>query len=448
MTEHALPLAMVAALIAGIFTGYPVAFVLGGIGILFMAIGDIPLIYMGTVASRISGGILENWLLIAVPLFVFMGMILERAGIAQNLLISLEALFGRLHGGLGVSVAVLGIVLAAGTGSSGASVVMLSVLALPHMLAQGYSKALSSGVVAASGTLGIIIPPSIMLVLMGAILQISVGDLFKAALVPGLVLGALYAVFILLTGWVRPQLAPVGVPGSESQPLGRQLVQLARDLVGPAMLITAVLGSIVGGIATPTEAAGVGAAGAMVLAALSRQLKWGMLREAVRGTSATTGMIIFVMIGATCFSAVFKRLGGDTMIEQSVTGTGMGPYGIILLLMAIIFFLGFFLEWVEISFVVLPLFAPIVSGLDFPGVAERDILVWFTILVAVNLQTSFLTPPFGYALFYVRGAAPEGINTLDIYRGVIPFVGLQLLCLAVLIVWPDFALGLVRTLRG
>jgi tripartite ATP-independent transporter DctM subunit len=273
-----------------------------------------------------------------------------------------------------------------------------------------------------------------------------VGDLFKAALAPGLLLGVLYVVFLLLTGWLRPGLAPLPPREEKDEGLARQVLILLRDLIGPLTLVVAVLGSILTGLATPTEASGLGAAGALVLAALSRKLSWSMLREVVRGTGWTTGMIIFVMIGATCFSAIFKRLGGDAMIEDAITGTALGPYGVLALLMGLIFVLGFFLEWVEISFVVLPLFAPVVAGFEFAGVEPDEVLVWFTILVAMNLQTSFLTPPFGYALFYIRGVAPQEVRTTDIYRGVVPFVLLQLATLGALIVFPGLALHLVRTL--
>ena len=446
MGEYILPLAMILVLMAGIFSGYPVAFVLGGVGIIFMVIGDIPLSYMGIVASRISGGILENWLLIAVPLFVAMGVLLEKSGIAGNLIGSLEKLCGRRHGGLAASVALLGIILAASTGIIGASVVMLGVLALPSMLRQGYEPGLAAGVVAASGTLGIIIPPSIMLVLMGAILQISVGDLFKAALMPGLLLGASYVAYIFALGRLRPALTPLpDIPETKTH-LGQELLVLARDLLGPLALVMTVLGSILSGLATPTEASGLGAAGALLLAVLSGRMRLPILRDVMRSTGSTTGMIIFVMIGATCFSAVFKRLGGDVMIEDAVLSMNLGAYGVLLVLMGLIFILGFFLEWVEISFVVLPLFAPIVTGFDYIGVEPGEVLIWFTILVAMNLQTSFLTPPFGYALFYVRGVTPETVRTKDIYKGIVPFVLIQILCLAALIFWPGLSLSLVRLL--
>ncbi|MFG6535163.1 TRAP transporter large permease subunit [Sulfitobacter sp. 1A16787] len=446
MEEYILPLAMLLSLMAGIFTGYPVAFVLGGIGVAFMFVGEVPLAYMGIVASRISGGILENWLLIAVPLFVAMGILLEKSGIANNLLVSLEKLCGRLRGGLAASVALLGIVLASSTGIIGASVVMLGVLALPLMLRQGYNASLATGVIAASGTLGIIIPPSIMLVLMGAILGISVGDLFKAALFPGILLGMTYVAYIFVLGWLRPEQAPLPEKIESSSGIAGDLLALVRDLLGPLILIATVLGSILAGIATPTEASGLGAAGAFLLALFSGRMKLSVLSEVVRSTGSTTGMIIFVMIGATCFSAVFKRLGGDTMIEDAILSLELGAYGTLLVLMAVIFVLGFFLEWVEISFVVLPLFAPVISGLDYTGVQSDEILVWFTILVAMNLQTSFLTPPFGYALFYIRGVTPPEVRTSEIYKGVMPFVAIQLLCLAALIAWPTLSLYLVRVL--
>ena len=375
LAEYGLALAMVASLIVGIFSGYPVAFVLAGLSILFMLIGDVPFAYLGIIVNRIFSGVLSNWLLLAVPLFVFMGLMLEKAGTAKRLLMSLEKLFAGMRGGLGVSVALLGIIMAAATGIIGASVVMLGLMALPVMLAQGYSKTLAAGTVAASGTLGIIIPPSIMLVLVGDILQIPVGDLFLAAVLPGLLLGGLYVIFILVTALVSPESAPAAtVSDTEGLPV---IVQVLRDLVAPVLLIMGVLGSIMAGLATPTEAAGIGAFGAVVLAVLARQLTWANLRESVQGTSVTTAMIIFVAIGASAFSAIFKRLGGDRMIEDAVYAIGAGPYGTLAVLMVLIFVLGFFLEWIEISYVVLPLFAPIVAGLDFGlGFTSQQTLVW------------------------------------------------------------------------
>jgi len=339
----------------------------------------------------------------------------------------------------------LGIVMAAATGIIGASVVMLGLMALPVMLQQGYDKSLAAGTVAASGTLGILIPPSIMLVLVGDILQIPVGDLFLAALLPGLLLGGLYIAYILVVAFVRPEAAPPGTVSSADD--GPVLLQLVRDLVAPVLLIVGVLGSIMAGLATPTEAAGIGAFGAVVLAALGRRLTWQNLKEAVNGTAVTTAMIIFVAIGATAFSAIFKRLGGDRMIEDAVFSIATGPYETLAVLMLLIFVLGFFLEWIEISYVVLPLFAPIVAGLDFGlGFSSQETLVWFAILVAINLQTSFLTPPFGYALFYLKGIAPPSLAMGDIYKSILPFVALQLLGLVAAVAFPQVVTWLPATL--
>lgn len=456
--EYGLAILMVVALLGGIFSGYPVAFLLGGLGILFSFIGDIPLPFLGTVSSRIFGGIIENWLLMAIPLFVFMGLMLEKSGVAKRLLMTLQRLFGRVHGGLAISVALLGVIMAASTGIIGASVVMLGLLALPVMLKQRYRPEMACGVIAASGTLGILIPPSIMLVLMGSILQVSVGALFKAALVPGLLLGVLYIGYLLVMGWLKPEWMPLPKQTSSSmaethETTGLDLtleedhtplpLALLRDLVGPAVLMTAVLGSIMTGIATPTEAAAIGAAGAWVLALVNRASQWATLREVVYDTSKTSAMILFVVIGATCFSVVFKRLGGDDLIESLVTGTGLGPYGLLLLLMGLIFILGFFLEWIEISYVILPLLVPIVEQLDFGlGLSSQALLVWFAVLVAINLQTSFLTPPFGYALFYLKGITEGQIGIGTIYRSILPFVLLQLTGLIMCILFPALALWL------
>lgn len=439
---------MIVALIIGVFTGYPVAFLLCGIGVIFAILSGIPLRFMGTVVSKIYAGTLSNWLLLAAPLFIFMGLMLDKSGLAERLLLTLERLCGRLPGGLALSVAVLGIVMAASTGIVGASVMLLGVIALPVMIRQGYDPRFATGVTAACGTLGILIPPSIMLVFMGAILQVSIGDLFKAAFVPGLLLGTVYMLYILGVGIFAPQRAPIPKKDDLDKIAhleGNLFVDLLKNLVGPLFLIAAVLGSIMIGLATPTEAAGIGAAGAIVLAIITRQLNLPVMRTVVRDTSKTTAMVIFVMIGATCFSAVFKRLGGDDMIEELFIGTGYGPHGLLLLMMVLIFIMGFFLEWIEISFIVLPLFAPIIKVLDFGFDATgSELLIWFAVLAAVNMQTSFITPPFGYSLFYLRGVAPPGVDIKTIYRSSIPFVVLQLICLTALILFPDIVLWLAR----
>ena len=448
ITEYSWAIAMILALVLGVFTGYPVAFLLCGLGILFAILSGIPMRFMGTVVSKIYAGTLSNWLLLAAPLFIFMGLMLDKSGLAERLLLTLERLCGRLPGGLALSVALLGIIMAASTGIVGASVMLLGVIALPVMIRQGYDPQFATGVTAACGTLGILIPPSIMLVFMGAILQVSIGGLFKAAFIPGLMLGGVYLLYILGVGIFTPHRAPVpkrDALGRTAPDQGNLAAELLVNLVGPLFLIAAVLGSIMIGLATPTEAAGIGAGGALLLALVARQLSLGVMRDVVRDTSKTTAMVIFVMIGAACFSAVFKRLGGDDMIEELFLGTGFGPYGLLILMMGLIFVMGFFLEWIEISFIVLPLFAPIVTALDFGFEASRpEMLIWFAVLAAVNMQTSFITPPFGCSLFYLRGVAPEGVTINIIYRSSIPFVVLQLICLSALVMFPDIVLWLTR----
>ena len=446
MIEHIVPLSMVICLLIGIFSGYPVAFVLGGVGILFAFFGGLPLAFLKIGVSRIYAGVIENWLLLAVPLFVFMGAMLDKSGLAQNLLYSLERALGKRRGGLAISVALLGIIMAASTGIVGASVVMLSTLALPIMLRENYKPELAVGTIAASGTLGILIPPSIMLVLVGDILQISVGELFLGAIVPGLLLGGLYIAYIIFIALSKPSYTPVS---TATRAEGSLAMALLRDLFAPLALILTVLGSIATGTATPTEAAGLGAICAMVLAAMNRKLTYNTLSTCVRETGNTSAMILGVLVGATIFGMVFKGLKGDKMIENAILFFDLGAYGTLGILLLLIFIMGFFLEWVEISFIVLPLFAPIVAALDFGlGISSEQQLLWFAMLVAVNLQTSFLTPPFGYSLFYIKGVAPPEITIRTIYRGIVPFVGLQLLGLALLIIWPDLVLWVPDAVFG
>ena len=443
--EYFLPLLMIVCLMGGIFSGYPVAFVLGGIGIIFAFVGDLPFAFLGIGGSRIYSGVISNWLLLAVPLFVFMGSMLDKSGLAENLLYSLERLLGGRRGGLAISVALLGIIMAASTGIVGASVVMLGVLALPVMLKEKYDPKLAVGTIAASGTLGILIPPSIMLVLVGDILQISVGDLFLAAVIPGVLLGGLYIGYIIFISILKPDVAPAVAVKDDR---GSLLVALVRDLFAPLALILTVLGTIATGTATPTEAAGLGAFCAMLLAALNRKLTFKNLKASVQETGSTSAMILGVLVGATLFSMVFKGLKGDEMIEHAIFALDFGPYGTLVLLLALIFVLGFFLEWVEISFIVLPLFGPIVAGLDFGLDLTRDQqLLWFAMLVAINLQTSFLTPPFGYALFYIKGVAQE-IPIQTIYRGIIPFVVIQVVGLTIALLWPSLTLWLPSAVLG
>ena len=439
MIEYLWPLTMLAGLLLGIFSGYPVAFVLSGIGILFAVMAGVPLIFLSTGVSRIYSGILTNWLLIAIPLFVFMGLMLERSGVAERLLRTLASLFGRLPGGYAFAVALIGLIMAASTGIIGASVVLMGMIALPAMNKANYDPRISTGLIAASGTLGILIPPSIMLIVLGDQLRVPVGDLFMGAIGPGLLLVGLYILFLTAIAVFQPHRMPAS-EHERAPDLTAATLRLARDLLAPALLVVAVLGTIIMGIATPTEAAAIGAAGALLLALISGQLNLGTLRSALRDTTKTTAMIIFVMIGATIFSVVFRRLGGDAMVIDAFSALGTDPYVVLFVIMALVFVLGFFLDWVEIALVVVPLVAPVVVNLDF-GLPEGQILAWFAIALAVNMQTSFLTPPFGYALFYLRGVAGD-ISIGTIYRGIIPFVILQVIALILVIVFPQISLWL------
>ncbi len=435
-----LAVAMFLCFIALIFTGFPVAWVLGGLAVFFTALSivverdlgiytGVDWAYSSLVVDRIWD-LMDNWVLVALPMFIFMGLLLDRSGVAAELMNNFARLFGRVRGGLAVTVALIGILLAATTGIIGASVVLLALLGLPVMLGQGYSKELASGTVCAVGTLGILIPPSIMLVLMADRLAISVGDLFLGALLPGIMLGGLYIAYILVFSALRPEVAPIPAVSPELS------LRLLRDVLWAVLpaagLILAVLGSIFFGVATPTEAAGVGAFGALLLAWGKRQLSREVLREVLVHTTRTAGYLFAIFVGATAYSLVLRGLGGDQLIEAALIGLPFGPNGIVITILAFTFMLGFFLDWIEITLIVLPLVAPVVQGLGFD-------LVWFTVLFAVCLQTSFLTPPVGFALFYLKGVAPEGIDVGTIYRGVVPFILLQLVGLVILFSWPAIA---------
>ncbi len=433
-----LSLLMFAAFIGLVFTGFPVAWVLGGLACLFTAIAiilDIDLgfaigvdwAYTSLTVERIWN-LMNNWVLVALPMFVFMGLMLDRSGVADNLMRNLVKLFGRLRGGLAITVTVIGLLLAATTGIIGASVVLLALLGLPAMLQQGYRRELAAGTVCAVGTLGILIPPSIMLILMADRLAMPVGDLFLGAFFPGLVLGALYIAYLLIYGLLRPDAAPV--PGDVGHVSLGDILGVFQAVLPPLGLMLAVLGSIFFGIATPTEAAGVGAFGALLLAAAHGRLHSVVLQQALRQTTITTAFIFAIFLGATAFSLVLRGLGGDELIEGALLGLPFGPTGILITILCATFLLGFFLDWIEISLIVLPLVAPVVAGLGFD-------LVWFTVLFAVCLQTSFLTPPVGMAIFYLKGVAPPDVDTGAIYRGVVPFIALQLLGLALIFLWQD-----------
>lgn len=424
---------MFVSFIALILTGFPVAWVLGGLAILFTAVAIVLEIDLGfalnvdwaytSLAVNRSWEVMKNWVLVALPLFVYMGMMLEKSGIAGDLMTSLSRVFGRVRGGLAVTVTLIGVLLAATTGIIGASVVLLAMLGLPVMLKQGYRPELASGTVCAVGTLGVLIPPSIMLVLMADRLAMPVGDLFLGAMFPGLLLGALYVTYLLVIALLNPDVAPA--PEHAEKLDWTALVNVVKAVLAPTALILAVLGSIFFGVATPTEAAGIGAFGATVLAVLRRKLSRPVLDEVLRQTTTTTAFVFAVFIGATAFSLVLRGLGGDELIKSALLELPFGPNGIVITILAFTFLLGFFLDWIEISLIILPLVAPVVQSLGFD-------LVWFTVMFAVCLQTSFLTPPVGFAIFYLKGVAPEGITAGTIYRGVIPFILLQLAAMALI----------------
>jgi tripartite ATP-independent transporter DctM subunit len=451
---------MFVTFIALLFTGYPIALVLGGVAMIFTLIGYLADIYLGTwtgldfvtagiVVNRIFK-LMDNWVLVAIPMFIFMGLMLDRSGIAEKMMSRMQALFGPVRGGLAVAVTVIGIVLAASTGIIGASVVLLGLLSIPAMLKQGYSKALATGTVCGAGTLGILIPPSIMLVIMADQLGLSVGDLFMGAVIPGVILGSLYLIYIIGYCALKPSAAPLD---PDRPPLRFKMVwDVFLTILPTAALILAVLGSIFMGITTPTEASGVGALGAIILAAINKRINWKVLKEVSVATFNTTGYIFGIFIGATCFAVVLRSLGGDEFIESALTGLPFGPYGVMAVILGTVFALGFFLDWIEITLIILPLLAPVVSALGMDinnyGVIDNAELVWFAVLVAVSLQTSFLTPPVGFALFYLKGVAPKEVVLLDIYKGVIPFIILQLIGLLLVALFPQVVIWLPAVAYG
>jgi tripartite ATP-independent transporter DctM subunit len=444
-----------------LLSGYPVAFALGGTALAFALLGHMTGTFDDAFLSAAPNrlfGIMTNGTLIAVPLFVFMGVMLERSRVADQLLDTMALLFGPLRGGLGISVILVGMLLAASTGIVGATVVTMGLLSLPTMLRRGYDPGIAGGTICASGTLGQIIPPSIILVLLGDVLSsayqqaqldmglfapetVSVGDLFAGALIPGLLLVVLYVIYLLTIAWLKPAHAPA-IPASERQFSRQQLlVRVIKVLIPPLLLIVAVLGSIMAGAATPTEAASVGAVGATLLAISQRQFDLERLREIMRSTTQVTSMVFLIFIGASMFSLVFRGFGGDEVVREILTNLPGGVVTAVLVVMLVMFLLGFILDFIEITFVVVPIVAPILftMGLD---------PVWLGVMIAINLQTSFLTPPFGFALFYLRGVAPPEMSTGQLYRGVIPFIAIQLLALGLLALWPALATWLPGLIYG
>jgi tripartite ATP-independent transporter DctM subunit len=427
-------LVMFAVLMALLMLGYPVAFTLGAVALGFGGV-FLGWEFFDLLPLRIWG-IMTNYTLLAVPLFVFMGLMLEKSGLAEQLIENMGLLFGRMRGGLAVSIVVVGALLAASTGVVGATVVALGVIGLPVLLRHRYDPVLATGVITASGTLGQIIPPSVILILLGDVIGVAVGELFMAALLPGLLLVALFIVYVLAVAWWRPARAPA-VDMSRLQDGGRRITlpSIVLALLPPLVLVLTVLGSIFFGIASPTEAAALGALAALVLAAAKRRLSLRNLNDAMRQTLRLTSMVFLILIGATAFGLVFRGMGGDALVEELMTALPGGAWGFLIFSMLLIFVLGFFLDFLEICFIVVPILAPIAILL---GVDP----LWFAVLVAVNLQTSFLTPPFGFSLFYLKAAAPPEIRIQQIYRGAIPFVGLQLLALGILLAFPQVALWL------
>jgi tripartite ATP-independent transporter DctM subunit len=445
-----LPIIMFLTLATLLFSGFPVAFILGGLALLFGLIGyclDVfSLIEFFNFMPRIWFQGAENLVLVSVPAFVFMGVMMERSGVADDLLYCVQVLLKKVAGSLALAVTIMGTVLAAMTGIIGASVTMMTALALPTMLRQGYSHSLSCGTIAASGTLGILIPPSIMLIIMADLMAVSVGNMFMAAIVPGLVLAALYLIYVGTYAKLRPEVAPPLPPDLLYVPKREYPGMILKSFLPPVVLITMIKGSILFGVATPSEAGAVGAFGVLLIATGNRRLTFNMVRGVCHTSARTIAMIFFIIISATCFAYVYRSLGGDDIVEDLIHAAGLNSWGLLILLMAITFVLGFFLDWIEITLIVLPVFAPLVVGLDFGDhVAKGDIVFWFLILMAINLQTSFLTPPFGFALFYMKGIAPKEIMIQSIYKGIVPFVLLQLLGL-IMVMWkPNIALWLMKS---
>ena len=411
-----------------IFSGYPVAFALGGTALIVAGtaslFGHFDLVLLYALPER-TFGTMSNQVLLAVPFFIFMGTVLEKSKLAEQLLETIAVLFGRFRGGLAIGVIFVGALMAAATGVVGASVTAMGLISLPVMLRNGYDEKLSLGVVAASGTLGQIIPPSIVLIVLGDQMGVSVGDLFRAALIPGLLLTGGYALYVAVLATVNKEVAPALPP--EKRSTGVELAKrVVLSLVPPLVLIVVVLGSIFAGVATPTEAGALGAVGAMVLAALHGQLGLDALKAAMEETSRLTIMVVFLLIGSTAFALVLRGLDGDLWIESVLTGIPGGALGFLIVVNVVVFLLGFFIDFFEIAFIIVPLIVP-------PAVALGVDLTWLGIVLAVNLQTSFLTPPFGFSLFYLRGVTPAGIPTTSIYRGVIPFIAIQVVVLVGLI---------------
>ncbi|WP_432698579.1 TRAP transporter large permease [Marinobacterium sp. YM272] len=415
-----------------LLVGFPVAYTFGGVALIFGVFAEGPDMF-AFMPFRIQS-IMENTTLMAVPLFIFMGIVLQRTRLAEQLLESMGQLFGGVRGGLAISTVLVGALLAASTGVVGASVVAMGLISLPVMMKYNYDKRLACGTICASGTLGQIIPPSIILIILGDVLGIPVGDLFKAAIIPGAVLVGAYLVYILTIAWMKPEMAPT-VPRDESLNRRQFYIKAAVSIIPPLALVLVVLGSIFAGIATPTESSALGGVGALILALVYRQFSFSMLMEASIETVKVTAMVFAILLGATAFSMAFSYTGGDYIVEEVLSDLPGGAMGFLILSMIAILILGFFIDFVEIAFIIVPILAPVA---DILGIAP----LWFAILIAMNLQTSFLTPPFGFSLFYLKGVAPKEVTTLDIYKGVMPFILIQVVIVLAIMIFPSW-FGLV-----
>ncbi|MDA0194064.1 MAG: TRAP transporter large permease subunit [Bacteroidetes bacterium] len=425
----ALPLILFALIFILILFGYPVAFTLGGLSILIgVIVFDVDFFYL--LSLRIYGT-MGNFVLLAVPLFVYMGIMLEKSGLAESLLETMALLFGRIRGGLAISVVIVGAMLAASTGIVGATVITMGMISLPTMLKRGYSPEIATGTIASSGTLGQIIPPSVILVLLGSVLNVSVGDLFTAAIIPGFALVILYLLYIIVYSIIFPDKAP-SMPQHLIDEFRKKgmIGRIVKAFLLPFLLILAVLGSIFAGIASPTEAAGVGALGATLLTILQGKFNKSVHREVMSETTYLTCMVFIILIGATAFSLVFRGLGGDRYLIGLIQAADLSPSVFLIVVMLAVFVAGFFIDFIEIIFIFVPVVAPIFSALGID-------LIWIGILLALNLQTSFLTPPFGFSLFYLKGVAPPEIKTTQIYRGILPFVIIQLIFLGLVMAFPE-----------
>lgn len=452
-----MPLLMFVVVCAVLMLGYPVAFTLAGVALMFALIGTVTGHFDGAFLEALPNrlfGFMGNQILIAVPLFVFMGVMLEKSRIAENLLKTMAGLFGSLRGGLALSVIIVGTLLAASTGIIGATVVTMGLITLPTMLKNNYSPSLATGTICATGTLGQIIPPSMALILLADVLSnayqqaqlkmgifspetISVADLFMGAVIPGLLLVVAYAIYIIVVAWLKPEVAPAMAKTDESI----TVISAIKQMAPPLLLIITVLGSILAGIATPTEAAGVGAVGATLLAFMNRSLTRKQLTETLDSTLSVTSMVFLIFFGAAVFSLVFRGYGGDELVEELFANMPGGVIGATLVVMVVIFLLGFILDFIEITFVVVPIVAPVLLAMGLDP-------IWLAIMIAINLQTSFLTPPFGFALFYLRGVAPKEVRSMDIYKGVMPFIAIQLLMLLLLAIYPSLATWLPHYIYG